>query len=165
MMLANGKWKEKVLHTFTGQDGREPHAGLIFDATGNLYGTTSATVFELKKNDGWAENVLHKFGKGKDGAALSAGVVFDASGNLYGTTVKGGANSSGTVFRLTPQGSGKWAEAILHSFKNNGQDGYWPDAGVVFDPAGNLYGTTSAGGTSTLGCSAYPCGTVFEITP
>jgi hypothetical protein len=129
-------------------------------------------VFELKKDGGWAKKVLHTFGKGKDGATLGASVVFDGAGNLYGTTLTGGANRScsqgvacGTVFRLTPQGNGKWTERILHSFNNNGKDGTFPVAGVIVDSAGNLYGTTSAGGTSGSACGGSGCGTVFEITP
>jgi uncharacterized repeat protein (TIGR03803 family) len=152
---ADLKWEENVLLSFNTPGGSQ--AGLILDAAGNLYGTTSVTAFELQKNDGWAEKTLHKFGEGKDGATLSASLVFD-SGNLYSTTLKGGANGSGTVFRLTPQSNGKWTETILHSFINDSKDGFWPLANVIFDANGNLYGTTSAGG-------AHNSGTAFEITP
>lgn len=167
---SSGKWKENVLLNFNTRDGSD--AALTFDPAENLYGTTPDTVFELKKNNGWAKKVLHTFGKGKDGATLDASVAFDGAGNLYGTTLTGGANRScsqgvgcGTVFRLRQQGNGKWTEGILHSFNNNGKDGTFPVAGVIVDPARNVYGTTSAGGASGSGCGGSGCGTVFEITP
>jgi uncharacterized repeat protein (TIGR03803 family) len=152
-----------VLHDFTNRGGST--TGLMIDIAGNLYGTTLGTVFELKKKGGSTEKVLHTFGKGKDGAVPSASPVFDANGNLYGTTFFGGSANAGTVFRLTPDGNGKWTEKILHSFIKNGKDGTLPGSGVIFDPAGNLYAATAAGGSSGSGCGGSGCGTVFEITP
>jgi len=167
----HGKWKENVLYTFTDSD-RGPGGNPTLDAARNLYATTPDTVFELQKKGAWSKKVLHRFGKGKDGADIGGSLVFDSSGNLYGTTVNGGAyhtcsdgSGCGTVFRLTPLGNGKWTEKILHSFNDNGRDGYWPSASVIFDPAGNLYSTTGRGGSSGSGCGGYGCGTVFEITP
>jgi uncharacterized repeat protein (TIGR03803 family) len=87
------------------------------------------------------QKVLHNFGNGDDGQQPRAGLIFDASGNLYGTTLTGGARDGGTVFELTPKTGGGWSEKILHSFQNNGKDGYWPYASLIFDSAGNLYGT------------------------
>ena len=103
-----------------------------------------------------ADNVLHSFQGGTDGSYPPAGLTFDAAGNLYGTTAQGGTNNSGTVFELTPGAGGTYTEKVLHSFINT--DGYLPQAGLVFDTAGNLYGTTIEGGT-------YLAGTVFELTP
>jgi uncharacterized repeat protein (TIGR03803 family) len=156
---------EKVLLNFNYTDGNSPVAGLIFDAAGNLYGTTAGggtygygTVFELTPTAGgsWTEQVLHNFGNGTDGFYPYAGLIFDKNGNLYGTTYKGGAYGAGTVFELTPTGGGGWAEQVLHNF-GNGTDGTYPEAGLIFDAAGNLYGTTAGGGTSAGG-------TVFELT-
>ncbi len=171
---AGGGWTEQVLHNFgNGTDGAFSAAGLIFDTAGNLYGTTAGggtyskgTVFELTPTagGGWTEKVLYSFnGNGSDGFAPYSGLVFDAAGNLYGTAYYGGAYSSGTVFELTPQAGGTWTEQVLHSF-GNGTDASLPFAGLTFDTAGNLYGTTEVGGASG-GCTAYGCGTVFELTP
>lgn len=167
----NGKWTEKVLYSFdpnNGQDGSRPEAGLIFDAAGNLYGTTYAggtygcgIGFELtpQAGGGWAEQLLHSFaGKGGDGCGPRAGLIFDAAGNLYGTTARGGAHSFGTVFELMPQAGGGWQEEVLYSFAGIGTGGATPNAGLIFDPSGNLYGTTWAGGSRNVG-------TVFELTP
>jgi uncharacterized repeat protein (TIGR03803 family) len=167
----SGGWTEKVLHDFefNGIDGFAPEAALTLDAHGNLYGTTSGgggyyngTVFELSPNGsgGWTETVLYSFnpGNGTDGASPYAGLIFDAQGNLYGTTVAGGTYGAGTVFELSPNGSGGWTETVLYSFNNNDTDGQNPYAGVIFDGAGNLYGTTYSGGT-------YGGGTVFELSP
>jgi uncharacterized repeat protein (TIGR03803 family) len=160
--------KESVLYSFTGAtDGAVPEAGLIVDATGNLYGTTTAggangngTVFKLsppkQKGAAWTEEVLYSFGTGTDGATPVAGVTFDATGNLYGTTSAGGAFGYGTVFQLTPSGSG-WTESILHDFQN-GDDGAVPYAGLISDRAGKFYGAATEGGTAGGG-------TVFELTP
>ncbi|MGB8889401.1 MAG: choice-of-anchor tandem repeat GloVer-containing protein [Candidatus Korobacteraceae bacterium] len=174
-----GGWSEKVLHSFNGTDGANPEASLIFDAAGNLYGTTASggihacnghpnncgTVFKLSPNShgGWTESVLHSFGNGADGIYPVAGLIFDAAGNLYGTTENGGVHNCnggsycGTVFELSPNQGGGWTEKVLHSF-GNGTDGYGPEAGVVFDAAGNLYGTTENGGIHNRG-------TVFEMSP
>jgi len=158
---------ETVLHFFSGHgsDGAFPHANLVWDAAGNLYTTTEyggygsctlgcGTVFKLdlsgKKPRGI---VLHNFTAGRNGAYPSASVFRDAAGNLYGTTQVGGPADSGTVFELTPKGK----ETVLYTFHGK-EDGRYPQAGLLRDSAGNLYGTASEGGT-------YGYGVVFELTP
>jgi len=161
---AGGTWTEKVLNSFgSGTDGVRPRGVLIFDAAGNLYGTTygdpynQGTVFELTPaaRGTWTEKVLHTFGSGSDGTFPAAGLVLDAAGNLYGTTYEGGTYGLGTAFELTPAGGGTWTEKVLHHF-GNGTDGVYPLASLIFDAAGNLYGTTSYGGS-------YGGGTVFRL--
>jgi len=99
------------------------------------------------------------------GATTSGGLIADGSGNLYGTTVAGGAAGDGTVYELSPPpgGSGPWIETVLYSFAG-GTDGSEPQAGVVLDGHGNLYGTTYTGGFTPPGQSL-ACGTVFELSP
>ncbi len=119
---AGGGWTETLLHRFdpNGSDGVFPYGGLIFDASGNLYGTTyvggtfdHGTVYELtpKAAGGWAEKILHSFNSnGKDGERPEDSLIFDASGNLYGTTASGGLYGGGTVFELLPKAGGGWTE-------------------------------------------------------
>jgi uncharacterized repeat protein (TIGR03803 family) len=165
---AGGIWTEQVLYSFgNGTDGVNPYAGLIFDAVGNLYGTTylggtynQGTVFELTPaaGGGWAEQVLHNFNfDSSDGRGPDSGLVLYA-GNLYGTTGSGGVynNPGGTAFELMPAAGGGWIEQVLHSF-GSGTDGSTPVGGLIFDSVGNLYGMTTYGGT-------YNLGTVFEFT-
>jgi uncharacterized repeat protein (TIGR03803 family) len=149
--------KETVLYSFKGgTDGAGPHASLVQDTAGNLYGTTVdggafgwGTVFKLDKSG--VEAVLHNFGVGADGQDPIGGLVPDAAGNLYGTTAFGGAFLNGTVFKLDKGGS----YTVLYSF-GDGADGAAPYAGLVRDKAGNLYGTTYLGG-------GYGWGTVFKL--
>ena len=149
---------ETVLYTFLGgEDGATPLAGLVRDAKGNLYGTTSnggtynvGTVFKVSP-DG-TEKVLHTFTGGVDGGSPQASLILDSVGNLYGTSSFGGTFGSGNVFKVTPSGT----EIVLYSFKN-GTDGASPLASLIRDANGNLYGTTFSGGTSSRG-------TVFEVT-
>src|ERR1017187_1221490 len=119
----------------------------------------AATLFVTST---WAtaqEKVLHNFNNnGTDGVSPQAGLIVDGAGNLYGTTSGGGTYYHGTVFELTPAAGRGWTETVLHSFNNNGTDGYEPLAGLIFDAAGNLYGTTYVGGS-------YGYGTAFELTP
>jgi len=150
----DGNWTENVLHSFTGgSDGSAPDdSSLIIGADGSLYGATpgggdsgNGVVFELTPSlDGsWSENVLHSF-SGGDGAHPDAGLVFDTFGNLYGTATRGGAHNRGVVFELTPNQDGTWSESVLYDF-NGHKDGSCPQhTSPIFDPAGNLYGTTSA---------------------
>src|SRR5262249_26193633 len=150
-----------------GSQGIWPSASLIFDASGDLYGTTTqgrfdyGTVFELTPKAGgrWAFKVLHTF-KRRDGNTPRANLIFDTSGNLYGTTYYGPAQSyggpchdgtdlgCGTAFELTPKTGGGWTENILHHFKSNGNDGFHPSTSLIFDASGNFYGTTAWGGVS-----------------
>jgi len=181
LMLVPGSWaaEYKALHKFKGgKDGASPQAGLIFDPAGNLYGTTYAggrsslcdggcgTVFKLTSNGGgsWTKSVLHSFHY-TDGSAPSASLILDAAGNLYGTTAGGGIYGMGTVFQLTPNGHVGWTESVIHSFVYNFADGYTPEAALIFDQAGNLYGTTRNGGTGCSGGHEGGCGTVFQLTP
>ena len=106
----------------------------------------------------WNAKVLHNFGNGTDGADPFASLIFDDAGNLYGSTTGGGTYGYGTAFESTPTAGGGWTETLLHSFNNNGTDGYYPYGGLIFDKNVNLYGTTYQGG-------AYGAGTVFELTP
>ena len=157
-----------MLYSFTGgTDGKQPFADLTFDGAGNLYGTTAyggsfgvncgspgcGVVFKLTPNkDGnWTESVLYSFTGGADGKSPSAGLVFDVAGNLYGTTLRGGncgGDGCGVVFKLVPKSDGSWTESVLHSF-TGGKDGFGPQADLIFDAAGNLYGTTADGGIPT----------------
>lgn len=152
---------ETLLHSFTGQpDGQFSYAPLIFDSAGNLYGTTSGggshgggTAFKLTPNGsgGWTEAALYNFGSSSvDASEPNGGLIFDSAGNLYGTTVYGGTYGYGTVFELRLNG-GHWAEKILHSFNDNGKDGFYPQSSVGLDSAGNVYGTTTEGGTANGG--------------
>lgn len=177
---ANGKWTETVLYNFCSVtnclDGEAPFSGLIFDAVGNLYGTTvgggtggfqAGTVFRLAPDGkgNWIETVLHNFGNDQDGLSPFAGVVMDAGGNLYGTTTYGGSAEAGIAFQLSPNGDGSWTETVLHNFCSAGcTDGENPYGPLTLDAAGNVYGTTSSGGN--IECfPQFGCGTVFKLTP
>jgi uncharacterized repeat protein (TIGR03803 family) len=156
-----------VLYSFAGgTDGVWPAAGLYRDAAGNLYGTTLqggssnwGTVFKLDTTG--KETVLYNFSNGPDGGAPMAGVIQDAAGNLYGTTtsgglaVCGGAFSCGVVFKLDPKGN----ETVLHAFTGS-PDGAYPQAALIQDAAGNLFGTTKEGGPTNGESNG---GTVFKI--
>jgi uncharacterized repeat protein (TIGR03803 family) len=138
-----------------------PTSGLIMDSSGNLYGTTLSTVFELAAplTAGMNDIVLHVFSSTQssgDGFEPSSGVIMDSSGNLYGTTLFGGANSEGTVFELPAPLSPFMSDVLLHSFNPSPGDGYHPQAGVIIDSRGNLYGTTVDGGANGFGA-------VFEL--
>jgi uncharacterized repeat protein (TIGR03803 family) len=175
---SGGNWSRRVLYSFTGinGDGSFPWGNLIFDAAGNLYGTTQwggaygqGTVFELMPSSGgrWKEVVIYSFTNGSDGGLPVAGLVGDAAGNLYGTAQAGGlvkAECCGTVFELSPSGNA-WKETVLYSFTGANGDGAAPTASLIFDAAGNLYGTTSLRGASDNSCGQGGCGTAFELSP
>jgi uncharacterized repeat protein (TIGR03803 family) len=168
------EWKEKVLYSFNvnGIDGYYSNASIIFDKAGNIYGTTflggianRGTVFELSPSSGggWTETVLHNFlNNGVDGTYPQSGVVLDAAGNLYGTASSGAANGYGMVYELSPSTGGGWTQTILYNFDST--NGANPYGTPVFDAAGNLYGTASAGGGTSPHC-AIGCGTIFELSP
>ena len=162
-------WTETVLYAFAYQDRIEPSGGVIFDASGNLYGTTSyggdhnlGAVYKLTHHaDGtWSPSFLYSFRGTPDGQDAYTPLIFDNAGNLYGTTNGGGPYLDGTVFKLTPSAGGTWTETILYGF-TGGADGGAPLFGVIMDNAGNLYGTTTLGGLVPRG----QAGVVFEITP
>ncbi|MGD0189822.1 MAG: choice-of-anchor tandem repeat GloVer-containing protein [Rhizomicrobium sp.] len=155
-----------TLYAFQGgSDGAFPLGGLVADTSGNLYGTTGSggaddlgTVFKLA-SDG-TESVLYAFQGGTDGEGPRGGVIIDGAGNLYGTTFDGGTQGAGTVFKITPGGS----ESVLYSFQG-GKSGANPDAGLVMDADGNLYGTAYDGGNSKcIKNGVVGCGIVFELT-
>ena len=168
---SNGHWTERVIHDFTGgADGGIGSLGpLLADAFGNFYGVTElggtagfGTVFKLApaSEGAWNFSTVYTFQGQPDAAFPYGGLVADPHGNLYGTTYYGGANGAGAVFRVGPgAGTGPWHSAVLYSFQGNA-DGGNPTSTLIFNPAGKLYGTTSAGGDA--GCD---CGVIFSLTP
>ena len=170
---SSGGWMLFTLARFKGANGQGPVGGVIFDSKGNLYGTTAeggansnldgseGTVFELSPqgNGGWIERVLYSFGsKPNDGYNPRAGLAMDNSGHMFGTTFNTDAGANGgSVFEVA-LAQGQWKEWIVHNFPSQvGYDGLSPTAGVTFDSAGNLYGTTGQGGRDERG-------TVFKLT-
>jgi uncharacterized repeat protein (TIGR03803 family) len=170
-------WNESVLYRFAGgsSDGAGPNAPVVFDHAGNIYGTTvegglytlncefsddwCGTVFELSpSNGGWTETVPYFFDpSGSAGQSPEAGLAIDAAGNLYGTALVGGVNDGGTVYELSPSGSG-WVMNTLYSLPGGSDGGTFPQSTPIFDPSGNLYATTQFGGPNGGG-------TVFELSP
>ena len=172
----DGVWVETILHLFSGgRDGGHPYSGVIMDRQGHFYGTTEVggardfgVVYELTKNErrGYTENVLHSFDGSPDGAYPFGGLVTDKAGNLYGTTEDGGDTNCacGTVFKLT-RGKDGYTETVLHSFGGvSANDGALPQAGLIMDRDGNLYGATLHGGLTPCE-TGNGCGTIFRIAP
>jgi uncharacterized repeat protein (TIGR03803 family) len=165
---SGGVWTKKLLYSFSGgNDGGQPVSGLIFDKKGNLYGTTDldgadgqgvAYKVTPDSHGGWTESVLYTFtGQNGDGSGPGGSLIFDKAGNLYGLTVAGGIGNQGTVFKLTPGSGGKWKESVLYKFLG-GNDGATPaTSDLILDPKGNLYGTTTNGGSAGFG-------TIFKLT-
>ena len=175
---AGSGWVLTPLHSFAGEpnDGGEPFGGVIIGPDGSLYGATSrggqqnaGAVYRLRPSPTacgsftcpWEETVLYSFCPQRpcaDGAQPGFGnLVLDRAGNLYGTTELGGAGGEGVVFKLSPSG-GYWTESVIYSFPSSCDSGCVPQSGLIFDSAGNLYGTTSQGG-------AEGTGVVYELSP
>jgi uncharacterized repeat protein (TIGR03803 family) len=184
---------ETVLFSFgappaPSRGGTWPSGGLVFDSKGNLYGSTvygghsdnceggdgqtsCGVAFQLtpKAGGSWAEKVLHTFSNNGTDGTYPGGMIFDAVGNLYGTTGAGGPYGDGIpffggiAFELSPAAGGTWTEKILYDF-GGGDVGYSPGSPLIFDAAGNLYGSTFSGGSS-VGVHGLGCGSVFELTP
>ncbi|MGA2369427.1 MAG: choice-of-anchor tandem repeat GloVer-containing protein [Candidatus Korobacteraceae bacterium] len=176
----NSSWVLAPLYTFqSGSDGSSPFGPLVFGPDGALYGTTEfggggpcrsgtgflgcGTVFKLTPpqtvcrsvNCPWTETILYRFQGNSDASYPLSRLTFDGAGNIYGTTFEGGTTGQGTVYELVPS-NGSWSETILHSF--SGPDGESPHSEVIFDAAGNLYGTAPTGGPNTFGVT-------YELSP
>ena len=162
-----GEWHFKTLYSFRGQpDGSFPYGALLFDAAGNIYGTTYygganniGAVYKLSRRPvgEWNETVLYSFqDDGVDGNSPISNLVFDWGGNLYGTTSEGGLGS-GTIFKLSPGGNGQWTETVVHPFQGP-PDGAFSYNGMVVDRLGNFYGATVHGGDNDDG-------SIYKFTP
>jgi uncharacterized repeat protein (TIGR03803 family) len=161
-----GEWDFSTIYSFRGQpDGSFPYGALLFDALGNIYGTTYyggangiGSVYQLSPQamGEWNESVLYSFQEGSDGNSPISNLVFDNAGNLYGTTSEGGLGS-GTIFKLSPVGNGSWTETVVHAFEGP-PDGGFSYNGMVVDAFGNFYGATVHGGTDDDG-------SVYKFTP
>jgi uncharacterized repeat protein (TIGR03803 family) len=120
----------------------------------------------------WTEKTLYSFtGQNGDGQSPASDLVVGPGGIFYGTTVFGGGNictesGCGTVFQFTPPAApgGTWTETVIHNFTGQDGDGFNPESGLIVEPDGVLYGTTSGGGLTTSACP-YSCGTVFQLSP
>ncbi len=163
-----GEWTQTVLHAFTGgEDGGSGSAGrLLIDEGGNILGVATTggahkagTIFRLSPGPRgtWTLKTLYSFEGEPDGVFPYGGLARDKFGNLYGTTYYGGEHGDGTVYKLA-YNNGRWHQSVLYSF-TGGADGAYPIGGLVFDSAGNLYGTTSEDGAA--GCN---CGTIFRVS-
>lgn len=163
---SGGGWSFRVIHTFTGgADGSSGSAGKMVFRGGRVFGAATAggnhsagAIFQLTptQTGEWDFKTLYSFQGAPDGVFPYGAVLFDSAGNIYGTTYYGGTNGIGAVYKLSPTTSGEWNETVLYSFQN-GNDGNSSISNLVFDTAGNLYGTTSEGGLGS--------GTVFKLTP
>ena len=159
---SNQGWTKRTLYDFQGDDGWDPVGGLVFDRTGNLYGTTFAggtanggVVYKLTPSSGgWTESVIWNATMDSGGPYDSP--TIDADGNLYVTTMDQGVNFNGNIFKLTPSGSG-WIYTDLHDLYGV-TDGEGPWASPTLDTHGNIFGTTVFGGYNGGG-------TVYQITP
>ena len=155
-----------VLYSFRGQpDGSFPYGAILFDGSGNIYGTTYyggvngiGSVYKLSPQPvgEWTEEVLYSFQQGTDGNSPISNLVSDGAGNLYGTTSEGGLGS-GTIFKLSPVNAGKWVETVVHAFAGP-PDGGFAYNGMVVDSLGNFYGATVHGGEEDDG-------SVYQFTP
>jgi uncharacterized repeat protein (TIGR03803 family) len=167
----DGSWSETNLYSFDGTIGNQPMSPVVFDSSGNLYGTATGggpygngVVFELSPsaNGEWTQRILHNFGGAGDGS-YPLDLTFDQDGNIFGTTLYGGTENGGIVYKLSRDKDG-WTETILRSFPGDGMNGCqrWqacnPGGGVVLGPDGTLYGTSFFGGTQNIG-------TAFELSP
>lgn len=164
--VSGGAWTEQVLYSFgTGSDGANPIAGVAFDKSGNLYGTTSAggtysygTVFKLKPSiSGWTETILHEFQLQSDGGTPYAGIIVDGSGNLYGAATDGGGggqNGGGTLFKMTSSSSG-WSFDVIASLSGWGISGTFRN---LLMKSGKIYATTHCDGKDNAG-------TVYQLSP
>jgi uncharacterized repeat protein (TIGR03803 family) len=181
LVQQNGVWRENILHDFTFEEGQAPRGKLIFDAAGNIYGTTyigdkgrcqfgCGSAFELSPPAAagglWQETTLHSFTGGQDGSNPQGGLVRDALGQLFGTTTTGGAGY-GVVFELIPpKVSGEhWTEVTLHQFGGAPGDGSVPLSDLILVKGKGLIGTTSMGGSGGAGTVYGGAGTVFSVTP
>lgn len=183
---SGGTWSESILYTFSGgADGASPVGPLVFDSTGNLYGTTlyggnptcgnlaCGVTYELSPASGgtWTEAVLHSFTGGNDGQNPGGAVTLDAEGNVYGAAQGGNPDLCGPnggcalVYKLSPV-SGAWRETVLHNF-SGGRDGGSLNGSLIFDSAGNLYGSAVTGGNPSCGVGGNTgnCGVIFKLTP
>ncbi|HEV3279301.1 MAG TPA: choice-of-anchor tandem repeat GloVer-containing protein [Terriglobia bacterium] len=190
---ANGVWTQTILHHFTGEgnpDGVSPSGGVAFDKAGNLWGATAfggagdsstcgdpdgglglcGTVFELTPNANgtvWTESTLYSFADASTGWNPFSGVILDQAGDLVGTTENGGSALQGTVFEVTPEGSGKVTESLIHQFDGEA-DGSFPQTGLTLGAAGSLYGVGFVGGGTAFVCTENSdggCGIVYKLTP
>jgi uncharacterized repeat protein (TIGR03803 family) len=161
---SHGMWTLLSSYSFAGKpDGAAPHGPMIEDANGNLYGTTSSggaqgdgAIYRLQPNgSSYTESIVYSFRGAPDGSYPVAGQIADNTGAFYGTTEFGGTGGLGTVFKLTPSGSG-YTESILYSFRGS-PDGAQPLDSLYIGPDGALYGTTSEGGNMKNN------GTVFKL--
>lgn len=171
---ASAQTNEAVVASF-GTAYSNPYSGMVADSAGNLYGTMlggtasqNGAVFELSPNSkgGWTPSILFTF-NGTDGSFPYSTMILDSAGNLYGTTYQGGLGLAvcnggcGVVFELVrPAAGGQWTQNILYAF-NGPNDGGSPSGNLLMDKAGNIYGTTRAGGST--GCGGPGCGVVFRL--
>jgi uncharacterized repeat protein (TIGR03803 family) len=161
-----GEWHFRTIYSFRGQpDGVFPYGALLFDASGNIYGTTYyggdngiGTVYKLSPQPigEWDENVLYSFQDAPDGNSPISNLVFGGGGDLYGTTSEGGLGS-GVIFKLSPASGDQWTETVVHSFQGP-PDGGFSYNGMVVDRFGNFYGATVHGGDNNDG-------SIYKFTP
>jgi hypothetical protein len=185
---SGGAWTESVLYIFPADQsqGSWPEGNLVIDSQGNLYGTATqggagsasnctgcGTLFEVTPptttGGTWTGSAIHSFGATPGDGLQPANNLVMRNGAIYGTTITGGTTSTctdgcGTVFEFV-QSNGVWTENILFSFEYSATTGAFPFGGIIFDPAGHMYGTTRQGGDVCPVSIYASCGTVFELSP